>query len=483
VTKPEKPLGVILAGGAGRRIGGDKGFADLGGQPLIAHVIGRLAPHCAALAINANDDPARYARFGLPVLHDGDAAGFGPLAGILAAMDWAAERGASKVLTAPVDTPFLPADLAARLMGQDAPIVLAATADGMHGTCGLWSVGLRGQLRAALRDGMRKVTDWTSHHGAVAVQFPPGAIPAFFNINRPEDLSRAEHLLRPGTSAGFDTVIMVDWSARSQPSPARPTKDAIFVATASAGRVDVAYHRTRAAAQAALETTIDAALAQEHRVLAGFDFPFGYPRGFARAMTGRADPLALWDWLSATIEDDAANANNRFDVAEQINRMFPGIGPFWGCPTSRATPDLPMRGSQRHAHGMAERREVERRLPRAQPCWKLFTTGSVGSQALLGLPRLQALRQRYGQMLAVRPFETRDAPIVLAEIYPSLLDREVRARQQADEILDAAQVRVLAQAFAGLPPSMLDEILLEGDREEGWIMGLGHEAALIDALG
>jgi hypothetical protein len=131
---------------------------------------------------------------------------------------------------------------------------------------------------------------------------------------------------------------------------------------------------------------------------------------------------------------------------------------------------------------MIERRRVEERLPRAQPCWKLFTTGSVGSQSLLGLPRLQALRARYGDAIAVRPFETRDAPILLAEVYPSLLDRAVKARQRPGEILDAAQVRVLAEAFAGLEPAHLDRILRDGCPEEGWIAGLGHEAALIAAV-
>jgi hypothetical protein len=282
--------------------------------------------------------------------------------------------------------------------------------------------------------------------------------------------------------SGFDTIIMVDWSARSAPSPARPTKDAIFVAEATGEQRQVTYHRTRAAAHRALEAAFDTALVEGRRVLAGFDFPFGYPRGFARAVTGTDDPFALWAWLATAIRDDDRNANNRFDVAETLNRRFPGIGPFWGCPAGRATDDLPMRGTLRAGHGLPERRMVEDRLRRAQPCWKLFTTGSVGSQVLLGLPRLEALRRRYGVALAVRPFEDRDAPIVLAEIYPSLLDAAVKARQQPDEVFDATQVRILAQAFAGLKAGQLDAMLREGDAEEGWIAGLGHEAALIAGL-
>lgn len=283
-------------------------------------------------------------------------------------------------------------------------------------------------------------------------------------------------------TGGFDKIVMVDWSARSAPSPARPTKDAIFIAVAEAGETAVTYHRTRAAAQACLTDLFDTALSGGARVLAGFDFPFGYPKGFAEKITGRADPFALWEWLAQRIVDDSRNANNRFDVAEALNDAFPGIGPFWGCPVGRATAGLPMKGSLRQGHGMAERRAVEARLKTAQPVWKLFTTGSVGSQALLGLPRLHHLRRRYGDALAVRPFEMRDAPIALAEIYPSLLDAEIKRRRHPSEIMDAAQVRVMAAAFAGLPPDRLNAMLGAGCREEGWILGLGHEAELIAAL-
>ncbi|MHA7887707.1 molybdenum cofactor guanylyltransferase MobA [Roseicyclus sp.] len=187
-------LGVILAGGAGRRIGGDKPFVPLAGRPLVAHVIARLAPQCRALAINAPPD-ARLAAFGLPVIPDGAEGGQGPLSGILAAMDWAAAQGAGRVLTAPVDTPFLPGDLAARLAGVDAPIVLARTADGLQGTCGLWSVSLRDALAEALAGGTRKVTEFTEAQGAAHVLFPEGDPPPFLNVNRPEDLARAEAAL------------------------------------------------------------------------------------------------------------------------------------------------------------------------------------------------------------------------------------------------------------------------------------------------
>ncbi len=282
---------------------------------------------------------------------------------------------------------------------------------------------------------------------------------------------------------GFDTIIMVDWSARSAPSPAKRTKDSIFVGVTIGGRGGTpSYHRTRDAAMRALTGLLDGEIRAGRRVLVGFDFPFGYPKGFARAVTGSDDPLALWVHLADIIEDDDRNRNNRFDVAEGFNALFPGIGPFWGCPTGRETDLLPAKGTLRHGHGMQERRTVEQELPRAQPCWKLFTTGSVGSQVLLGLPHLHALRQRYGDSLTVSPFQTPDTPIVLAEIYPGLIDAAVKSRVRPDEILDAAQVRLVARAFSRLDPAHLETLLRDGDAEEGWILGLGAEDALIAGL-
>lgn len=281
---------------------------------------------------------------------------------------------------------------------------------------------------------------------------------------------------------GFDTVIVVDWSASKTPSPQKPAADAIWMAIAHGDQVTSSYHRTRSQVMMAIETQLDRALAAGQRVLLGFDFPFGYPAGFARAVTGSDDPLALWAALAARITDADDNANNRFDVARELNGLFPGIGPFWGCPAHQADAELPAKGTARHGHGMAERRKVEAMVPPAQPCWKLYTTGSVGSQALLGIARLQALRRRYGANLTISPFEAPETPIVLAEVYPSLLADEVAARREPDEIKDRTQVRVLAQAIAGLPDEMVDALLREGDRTEGWIFGVGHVDHLRGAL-
>ncbi|WP_420392286.1 molybdenum cofactor guanylyltransferase MobA [Acuticoccus sp.] len=193
---------VILAGGLARRMGGgDKGLLALGGRPVLEHVIHRLPPQVAGLAINANGDPKRFAVFGLPVLADPVEGRPGPLAGILAAMEWAAERGADRVLTVAADTPFLPTDLVARLVQahseRQSDITLAATVQGdaivRHPTIGIHRTALRAELRAALARGTRRVTDWTDAQGASVVLFDePGA---FFNINTPQDLATAQAML------------------------------------------------------------------------------------------------------------------------------------------------------------------------------------------------------------------------------------------------------------------------------------------------
>ncbi len=279
----------------------------------------------------------------------------------------------------------------------------------------------------------------------------------------------------------FDTVITVDWSARSAPSPKAPTADAIWIAVAEGGSIATHYLRTRAEAAAFLADQLGAALREGRRVLAGFDFPFGYPAGFAEALTGQAHAFAVWEWLAQAIEDGPENANNRFDVASAINQRLPGMGPFWGRPQTLDLPDLPEKGRARVGHGFSERRLVEGAVPRAQPTWKLYTTGSVGSQALLGLPVLQRLRARFGPDLAVWPFEAPDAPIVLAEIYPSLLDSIVAAEPAA--VKDEAQVRVLARALARLSDNhdlgaLFGAAPEDAGREEGWILGAGAEASL-----
>lgn len=201
--------GVILAGGLSSRMGGgDKCLLPIGGKPLLSHVIDRLGAQAGPLALNANADPERFAAFGLPVIADSIEGFAGPLAGVLAGMDWAAEQGAEFIVTAAADTPFLPLDLVDRLRtgAGTAPVALAATPDpkrgvSRHPTFGLWSVALRDDLRAALQDGLRKVVLWTDKHGGVEVlfDFRDGEDP-FFNVNTPEDLARADDRARALTS-------------------------------------------------------------------------------------------------------------------------------------------------------------------------------------------------------------------------------------------------------------------------------------------
>lgn len=194
------PLGVILAGGQATRMGGgDKGLLTLGGKTILSHVIDRLSPQVEALALNANGDPARFASYGLPVLPDSVDGFAGPLAGVLAGLDWAATRSATHIVTAAADTPFFPADLVPRLQlaaeEQGKPIALARTGNGRHPTFGLWPVALRDDLRAALKDGLRKVVLWTDKHGTAMADFPVKGFDPFFNVNTPDDLAEARRLM------------------------------------------------------------------------------------------------------------------------------------------------------------------------------------------------------------------------------------------------------------------------------------------------
>ena len=212
-----KPLGIILAGGQATRMGGgDKGLLPLGDATLLDQVIARLGPQVSGMALNANGDPARFARFGLTVVPDSIAEFPGPLAGVLAGLDWAAQQGAEQVVSVAADTPYFPTDLVSRLVaqadGMAHPLVLAATPRGegdatksmsrsgliRHPTFGLWPVALRDDLRAALQDGLRKVVIWTGQHDGREAVFDDAGDP-FFNVNTPDDLVQAQHMLEEQT--------------------------------------------------------------------------------------------------------------------------------------------------------------------------------------------------------------------------------------------------------------------------------------------
>ena len=202
-------VGLLLAGGQSRRMGGgDKALRLLGGRSLLERVIERLRPQTAALVLNANGDPRRFAGFGLPVVADSIADFVGPLAGILAGLDWAAAHRPNCPVVASVatDAPFLPEDLVSRLLqGMDtagAELACAASGGQAHPVIGLWPVRLRDELRRALvEEGVRKVDVWTARYRLATVPFAeevsglgPGIDP-FFNANRPEDLDRAAALI------------------------------------------------------------------------------------------------------------------------------------------------------------------------------------------------------------------------------------------------------------------------------------------------
>jgi len=202
-------LGLLLAGGQSRRMGGgDKALRLLGDRPLLQRVINRMRPQVAALVLNANGDPARFAGFGLPVVADSIPDFAGPLAGILAGLDWAAEHrpDCPVIASVPTDAPFLPENLVSNLhegmTAEGAELACAASAGQPHPVIGLWPVRLRDDLRHALvEEGVRKVDVWTGRYRLATVSFPELslgdglAIDPFFNANRPEDFDRAAALL------------------------------------------------------------------------------------------------------------------------------------------------------------------------------------------------------------------------------------------------------------------------------------------------
>ncbi len=197
-------LGLILAGGLARRMGGgDKARIRLGGASILERVLARLKPHCRTLIINANGDPARFADTGLVVIPDGVPDFVGPLAGILAGLDWAAVNApdCQWVVSAPGDCPFLPKDLVPRLhqtrSAANAPLACARSGQRSHPVVGLWPLTLREDLRRALTvEGLRKIDMWTARHGIGIAEWPDTPVDPFFNVNTPDDAARAEAIAK-----------------------------------------------------------------------------------------------------------------------------------------------------------------------------------------------------------------------------------------------------------------------------------------------
>jgi hypothetical protein len=303
-------------------------------------------------------------------------------------------------------------------------------------------------------------------------------------------------------STFFTHFIAIDWSARNKPSPAKPSKDAIWLAEATAaGRVNTRYFRTRAACYTYLERRL--VRLRHQRVLVGWDFAFGYPRGLRRALRLKEKPpwRAIWNFIRDHVEDRVDNRNNRFAVGALLNeRIRAGGGPFWGVPVgqsgiflgSRRDFSYPVRTKQ---GPLEERRLVERLHPRMQPPWKLAYTGSVGSQTLLGIPYLCRLRdhEKLRDVSRIWPFETTEgdvegrrsagARIIHAEIYPSLLSLPKRDgipdREQVREYVRWLQRRQEGGDLTGLLRRPWGEdAAVHGRvvRQEGWVLGCvyGH---------
>jgi precorrin-8X/cobalt-precorrin-8 methylmutase len=289
----------------------------------------------------------------------------------------------------------------------------------------------------------------------------------------------------------FDTYVMVDWSAAARPKRGR---DSIWYAVVThAGGAphlsELENPPTRAQATEALCARLADLLGGGRRVLAGFDFPFGFPAGTAARLGLRGLPWRnLWQLLDDTLEDDDANRSNRFDVAERLNERLSGEAfPFWGNVREEARPYLRRRGRRPHREDdLAERRLCDAALRSTQPVWKLAGNGAAGSQALTGIPRVWQIRRdpRLAFDTHIWPFETglradSRSRLVLAEIYPSMI--AVPPLPICPK--DAAQVVAMARHFAALDTTEKLENLFNGgaglretnqrsvEREEGWILG------------
>ena len=293
----------------------------------------------------------------------------------------------------------------------------------------------------------------------------------------------------------FDCYVIVDWSAASRPNKGRDSIWFTELARRSNGvrRNCLENPVTRAQATTQLGDLLAKRVGQGKRVLVGFDFPFGYPAGTAKRL-GHDGLLwrKTWSELADGLEDDAMNGNNRFDLAERLNQRISGEAfPFWGVADRRERPYLKSRGRRPHRPGdPAERRLVERRIPSTQPAWKLAYTGSCGSQALTGIPRVWQLRTdpRIASAAAIWPFETglsddKAAQVILAEVYPSMVaPEEIPGKPK-----DAGQVVALARHYAMLDkvdklgvlfeadPGLTEQERNQVEGEESWILGVTGE--------
>jgi hypothetical protein len=295
----------------------------------------------------------------------------------------------------------------------------------------------------------------------------------------------------------FSAYIIVDWSAAAEPTTGA---DSIWIGVLKRDvRFRMAFESfnppTRAEAETRLAAILDDLKKRSERALVGFDFPLGFPRGFAAALKLPGDEpwRAAWDQLGKMAKDKADNTNNRFGVASEINRRLTGGPfPFWGCPPKDALTTLQPKRTRAHGpDDLPEFRHADLAAKGAASIWKLYYNGSVGGQAILGMPVVRRMKLARGDALKVWPFETGFKPlteadlagveVVAAEVYPSLL----KPQGAPGEVKDLTQVRTTAEHFArldeanklgalfGPPKGAAADVVLDAEREEGWILGAG----------
>jgi hypothetical protein len=294
----------------------------------------------------------------------------------------------------------------------------------------------------------------------------------------------------------FNAYLIVHWNAAAK---ATTGADAISIGVMKRDvrfRLTFETHNpaTRAEAEALLTTILEDRAKRRERVLIGFDFPLGLPRGLAAGLklTGEHPWRSVWDQLARMVKDKADNTNNRFGVGSEINRrLTDGPFPFWGCPPRDTLTTLqPKRGREHGPEDIPEFRYVETAMKSAQPVWKLYYNGAVGPQAILGIPMVRRLKLAFGDTLKVWPFETgwkalgeadlAGVDIVAAEVALST----VVAQSLAGETKDAALVRTLAEHLAKQDEagklaalfapgkSVADDVVAGVQAEEGWVLGV-----------
>ena len=292
----------------------------------------------------------------------------------------------------------------------------------------------------------------------------------------------------------FNAYVIVDWSAASKPTTGA---DSIWIGVF---KRDVRFRLTfesfneptRTSAEARLNALLADFKKRSERALVGFDFPLGFPRGFAAALKLKGDPWrAAWDELGKRVVDKPTNVNNRFNVAAQLNRLLTdGPFPFWGAPVKDVQTTLMATKSRGHGPGdLPEFRHADLAAAGAASIWKTYYNGSVGGQAIMGIPVVRRLKDARGDAARVWPFETgfkalgeadlAGVAVVFAEVYPSL----IKAPALPGEVKDQTQVRVTAEHFARLDEAgklggafgpakgSAADIVLDAEREEGWVLG------------